>query len=302
MYKISNPDSFDVLLNIYWQEFEKRKNLTSDITGISTGFPLIDAETDGFCAGDYWIILGDSRIGKSSLALNFALNAAKANASVLYCVTEMSPLRLIEKILSIESGIFYKKLRKPKFLNESEQKVLQNSSEDLKKLPMKFIAGGVISIAHLDSWLKNGNYNIVFVDYIQQLLEAQGQDWLAGLQTASFRLQELKTKYNLCMVALSQINKQGQKQQIKKHKTELWAAKGSSTMSQNADNILILDRNYADEETKRELRIQLDKVRYGDSGKVVYSYFDLENGRISPMLSPSSPYITESDILETFDE
>ena len=267
------------LTHLFWQNLEREKQPI-----VSTGFDKIDEETGGFLPQEYWIIGGDARIGKTSLALNFALSVAKQGKNTLYCITEMSNLRLIQKIIGIVANINTKKLWDKERLLKKEIDGLFTTTKAMEKLPLYTIAGQSFSARAISNLITLAEerkliFEVVFVDYIQQLLEAQGQDWFAGLQMASFTLQTMAKEKNICLVALSQISKLGQKA-IVRGELDVWALKGSSAMSQNADVVLLLERKYADIKQKEQLRIKIDKARYGESGISFDAFFNLKTGEI----------------------
>ena len=267
------------LTHLFWQNLERDKGPI-----LSTGFDKIDEETGGFLPQEYWIIGADARIGKTSLALNLALSVAKQGGNVLYCITEMSDLRLVQKIIGIVANINTKKLWDKDRLLKEEIDSLFYTTKEMEKLPLYTVAGQSFSAYAISQLILLAKareiiFEVVFVDYIQQLLEAQGQDWFAGLQMASFTLQSIAKEENVCLVALSQLSKLGQKA-IVRGDLDVWALKGSSAMSQNADVVLLLERKYADMDIREQLKIKIDKARYGESGEHFIANFDLPSGKI----------------------
>ena len=68
--------------------------------GVKTGFPTLDRMTNGFKAGELIIIAARPGIGKTTLAVNFAVNAAlKYKKSVAMFDLEMSSLQVAQRYL-----------------------------------------------------------------------------------------------------------------------------------------------------------------------------------------------------------
>jgi len=68
--------------------------------GVKVGFPTLDKITNGFKAGELIIIAARPGIGKTTLAVNFAINAAlKHNKSVAMFDLEMSSLQVAQRFI-----------------------------------------------------------------------------------------------------------------------------------------------------------------------------------------------------------
>lgn len=268
-----------------WIKYKEERDKLgyNEILGISTGFQTLDEETDGFNKKEYWIIGGESGIGKTSFALNLALNVAEKGYVIFYFITEMGDYRLVEKILGITTKINTKLLRRAKLENFIQEIV--DECRRLSKLKIYIFAGEVFSTNIVENVLKSAmkldvplKPDVIFIDYIQQTLEAQRiSDWVQGLSNASFCYQKIAKEYDVCVVALSQISKEGQKEYSKKGKVEAYALKGSSTLKQNADVVLLLERK---KDNPTDLRIKIDKVRFGEE-KIINAYFNCETGYIA---------------------
>jgi replicative DNA helicase len=79
---------------------------------VQSGFPSVDRVLGGgFRRGDLTVLAGDVASGKSALALGFAVRAAGAGHGVLYLTAEMSPERVLERIIAVESRVSVDELR-----------------------------------------------------------------------------------------------------------------------------------------------------------------------------------------------
>ena len=68
--------------------------------GVKVGFPTLDRYTNGFKSGELIIIAARPGIGKTTLAVNFAINAAlKYNKTVAMFDLEMSSLQIAQRYL-----------------------------------------------------------------------------------------------------------------------------------------------------------------------------------------------------------
>ena len=155
----------------------------SKLTGISSGFKSINRITDGFQRGDLIILAARPGTGKTALALNFILNAAKdiqsqkldANkkpgAVVLFSI-EMSAKQVLERMLASESYIDITKIKRGDLVGPALDAV-QTKIQEISELPIFIDDTSNLSILDIQAKLKQikSNYDIrlVVVDYLQLL-------------------------------------------------------------------------------------------------------------------------------------
>jgi replicative DNA helicase len=94
----------------YSRDLQRVMSHDEEVTGTPTGFGLIDAKTNGFQQGDLIILAARPGVGKTALALNFLVNAAKDckeraekvpnNEIVLMFSLEMSSKELCNRMVS----------------------------------------------------------------------------------------------------------------------------------------------------------------------------------------------------------
>ena len=87
-----------------YDEIERLSKMKSAVTGISTGFPSLDAKTTGLHDGELIILAARPAMGKTAFALNIAQNAAiKDDRSVAIFSLEMSKEQLVQRMLCAAS-------------------------------------------------------------------------------------------------------------------------------------------------------------------------------------------------------
>lgn len=155
----------------------------SKLTGISSGFKPINRITDGFQRGDLIILAARPGTGKTALALNFILNAAKDIKSqkadnnkkpgtvVLFSI-EMSAKQVLERMLASESYTDITKIKRGDLDGQSLNNI-QQKIEEISELPIFIDDTSNLSILDIQAKLKQikSNYDIrlVVVDYLQLL-------------------------------------------------------------------------------------------------------------------------------------
>ena len=84
-------------------DIEEASKLWGKVSGISTGYPTLDAQIGGLKAGELILIAGDTNNGKSALAQNIAVNVAKNNG-VLFITLEMQKTEAGSRIKHMNGG------------------------------------------------------------------------------------------------------------------------------------------------------------------------------------------------------
>lgn len=182
--KVDNVEPISDIINDY--KISLRNMINSDhtkLTGISSGFKSIDRITDGFQKGDLIILAARPGTGKTALALNFVLNAAKdiksqkqdANkkpgAVVLFSI-EMSKKQVVERMLASESKVNITKIKRGDLVGPALLSI-ENYINEIYNLPIFIDDTSNLSILDIQAKLRQikANYDIklVVVDYLQLL-------------------------------------------------------------------------------------------------------------------------------------
>lgn len=93
----------------YWQEHPLEYG---QVRGLSTGLRDWDAMMGGMQPGDFVVICGRTRMGKSALALTSAYRIARMGKRVAFFALEMRKESLIARFASAESGVSYRKIKR----------------------------------------------------------------------------------------------------------------------------------------------------------------------------------------------
>ncbi|MDH4140910.1 MAG: AAA family ATPase, partial [Coriobacteriia bacterium] len=101
----SNFKRIDDLLQIGFHQLEELFERKEHVTGVPTGFRDLDKLLAGLHAGDLCILAARPSVGKTALALNMSINAAKRGASVALFSLEMSAEQLVQRVLCAEARI-----------------------------------------------------------------------------------------------------------------------------------------------------------------------------------------------------
>lgn len=181
------------------------------LTGTPTGFSRIDERSGGLQRSDLVVIAADTSSGKTSLAIAFALSAAKNGDGVAFYSMEMRKEQIAARMIAIESGvpaseIMYSKLDSGRF---------EAIDRGIGKIYDKPIYFDDRSTSNIDTILASIRtmrlkYGIAgaVVDYLQILsVNMKGSNTEQQMGEAARRLKNLAKELDIWIVALSQLNR-----------------------------------------------------------------------------------------------
>ncbi len=183
-----------------------------DVTGVGTGFRDWDKLTHGLQRGDLIILAARPAMGKTSFALNAAVNAAtKFAASVAIFSLEMPAEQLAQRLLSCEARIDLSNLRGG-YMQEDEWPRLVQASDELAKTKIFLDDMPGVSPTQVRAKCRRlkrrEGLDLVIIDYLQ-LMNA-GHKMGSREQEISYISRSLKSlakELSCPVIALSQLNR-----------------------------------------------------------------------------------------------
>lgn len=250
------------------------------ITGVPSGFEDLDHLTSGFQASDLIIIAGRPSMGKTSLALNIAQNAAvEKNIPVAVFSLEMSKEQLAIRMLCSEGRIDSHKLRGG-FLGESDWPNLTRAAGMLSEAPIFIDDTAVISVLEMRAKArrlrKDQKLGLIVVDYLQLMRERGGAESREQeISLISRSLKALAKELTIPVIALSQLNRRVEDRQNKR--PQLADLRESGAIEQDADVIIFIYRDEVykeDSPDKGTAEIIIGKQRNGPIGTVKLAFLE----------------------------
>jgi len=193
--------------------FIKRAMETKGLTGIDTGFDDLNHISGGWQKTDQIILAARPGMGKTTMAVNHALSAAKSGKNVAFFSLEMSKVQLTSLFLAIITGIDTEKMRNGNLTEKEFDKIAEAMSK-LNKLPI-FIYEMIPELEKITALTRLLNrkvgVDLLIVDYIQMMtsISADGKNRNSELEYISRRLKQLaKTDDVDCSnILLAQLNR-----------------------------------------------------------------------------------------------
>ncbi len=260
-----------------YEQIEARYNNRNELSGVPTGFYDLDNQTSGLNKSDLIILAARPAMGKTSLALNIALNVAlKKKIPVAIFSLEMSKEQLVQRLMCSQAEIDASRLRSGHMQSE-DWAALTKAMGELADAPI-FIddtpALGVMDIRAKCRRLcmEHGNLGLIAVDYLQ-LMEGSSKgrvDRVQEISAISRGLKQLARELNAPVMALSQLSRAVEGRQSKK--PMLSDLRESGSIEQDADIVMFIYRddyyNPENLEMKGKAEIIIAKQRNGPVGSI----------------------------------
>jgi replicative DNA helicase len=267
----SESGEIKLIMEEFIDLLEYRWRSQGSLQGISTGYKFLNKNLEGFLKQDFIILAARPSMGKTSMALNLALNAAlRGNAAVAFFNLEMGKIQIIERALSICSHIPSKAVKRAQFSDDDWVEALQVSSSLANS--NLFLYDKIYTIQGIRSQCKRlkiqNDLKIVFIDYLQLVsttskTENRNQD----ISKISRELKLLAKELDITVVALSQLSRAPEGRL--NHRPVLSDLRDSGSIEQDADAVLFLYRDEyynKDTEDKDLMECIVSKNRNGSVG------------------------------------
>lgn len=263
----------DVLVDTF-NKLEELYNTKGRIVGVPTGFIDLDNKTSGLNPSDLVLIAARPSMGKTSLALNIAQNAAvNHNVPVAIFSLEMSKEQLTNRFLSSEAMVDSQKIRTG-MLEDDDWARLAKALGPLGEASIYIDDTPGISVAEIRAKSRRlkleKNIGLIIIDYLQLM---QGRERAESRQQEiseiSRSLKVLAKEVNVPVIAISQLSRAPEIRSD--HRPILSDLRESGAIEQDADLVMFLYReDYYNPETEKKniAEIIIAKHRNGSTGVV----------------------------------
>lgn len=272
------------------ESFDRLDDLHKDknkIRGVPTGYRDLDNTLAGFQRSDLVILAARPSMGKTALALNFAHNiAVQSHQPVLIFSLEMSKEQLVDRLLSMESGVDAWALRTGNLTDADFEKIGQ-AMGTLSEAPIFIDDTPGITVSDLRTKARREAHQrelgLIIVDYLQLMSGGSrfGGDGnrVQEISEISRGLKGVARELNVPVLALSQLSRsvESRSPQI----PQLADLRESGSIEQDADVVAFIYREEyynPDTERKKLTDVFIKKHRNGPTGGVEL-YFDNEKQR-----------------------
>ena len=207
---------------------------------VKTGFRFTD-EKGGLRLGSVLVIGAFTSVGKSSLALNMAVNVARKNVPVAYYSLEMGAVELWSRIISSSTSVSaWKILNRP--LKTEELAVIDKGVAHITNIPLYIDDKATTKFSKMmrsvRTMVKKYGIKIFFVDYLQIFSQnSKSSNEESNLGSMARECKNICRELNICCVILSQLRRD----KDERHPT-IDMLRGSGQIEESADNVVLIDR------------------------------------------------------------
>lgn len=244
------------------------------LTGVGTGFTDLDGMTSGLQAADLVIIAGRPSMGKTSLAMNIAENAAVGNKTpVAIFSMEMPGEQLAMRMMASLGRINAHRVRTGK-LNDDDWPRLTSAVSMLAETPIYIDDSPALTPMELRARARRlhreHGLGLVVIDYLQLMQTGDNSENRATeVSNITRSLKGLAKELNVPVVALSQLNRSLEQRPNKR--PVMSDLRESGAIEQDADVIIFIYRDEVydeDSADKGTAEIIIGKQRNGPTGAV----------------------------------
>ena len=247
----------------------------SEPPGLSTGLSAVDRKINGLNKSDLLLLAARPGMGKTSMALNVALSAAKSSGKTVAIFSlEMSKEQLVTRLLANEGLIENTRLSTGN-LRESDWEKIAQAASVLNQTNIRIDDNPLLTVADMNAKCRRlDNLGLVVIDYLQLMTSAGGKGYSGenrqqAVADISRMLKIMAKELQVPVLCLSQLSRANEKREDKR--PMLSDLRESGAIEQDADIVMFLYRDdyYNEDSDKRNIaECIVAKNRHGETGKV----------------------------------
>jgi len=229
--------------------------------------PTLNDKIFGLSRGRVVIIGGRTSQGKTSLALQLAIDAAQQGFKVRYLSLEQDEEELADRIFCNVTNVPFMTYRQdPTRYNDQLEDFHRFSLDKLKSFIVAYKVGAKLN--EVEALVQDLEADLVIVDYIQAIKKLS-QDKLEAINEYIIGFRESAVKNKFAGILVSQVNREAEDK--RGSEPNLWNLKGSGTLEEHADTVLLCHYKYAYTKADKDrgfFKLIVAKQRQGEVGDI----------------------------------
>ena len=270
------------VMNEVWETIKERQAQGGEFPGISTGLVDLDRRISGLNDSDLIIVAGRPGMGKSSLAMNIGVEAAKQSGkSVAVFSLEMSKAQLGLRLVSTEALIDNKKLTTGRIVGEEEWGRVALAVASLSQAKMYLDDDASLSVADINAKCRRiDDLGLIIIDYLQLMTSAGGppknnENRQQIVSDMSRALKLMAKELNVPVICASQLSRANESRSAGQRRPMLSDLRESGAIEQDADIVMFIHReSYYEDDTENPNVAEciVAKNRHGETGTVMMEW------------------------------
>ena len=243
--------------------------------GVSTGLSSVDGKINGLRKSNLVLLAARPGMGKTSMALNIAINAARSSGKTVAIFSlEMSKMELVTRLIATEGLVENGRLTTGN-LRESDWAKIAEAASNLSRMDIRLDDNPLLTVADMNAKCRRlDNLGLVIIDYLQLMTSAGGKSYNSenrqqAVSDISRMLKIMAKELQVPVLCLSQLSRANEKREDKR--PMLSDLRESGAIEQDADIVMFLYRDdyYNEDSEKRNIaECIVAKNRHGETGKV----------------------------------
>jgi len=258
------------------EQIEQMEQHGSDLTGLATGFVDLDKKLAGLQPANLVVIAGRPAMGKSSLALNMAVNAAAEDEPTAIFSLEMSKEEIVQRILSSVGKVDSMKIRSGQ-LGPLWRRVVDAAGR-MYQAPMFIDDSPAVTVTDIRAKCRRlkrkRGLSLIVVDYIQLMETTGGENRHQEIAQITRNLKNLARELAVPIIAMSQLNRSLESREDKRPR--LSDLRESGSIEQDADVVMFIYRHEyyhpEDQDKRGTAEVIVAKHRAGATGPVEMTF------------------------------
>lgn len=272
---LDGSDMSDVMGELRW-----RMENVGACRGMKFGFPILESMLDGLHGGQLYVVGARPSVGKTALITTMILNLLRDKRFPAVFSLEMKGVLLKSRIVSSAAGVpFIKQNKQPH--TDAEVEKLNDAIVSLQSMPWWYKDSARMDIDQICSLSRRlhstQSLSVIFIDYLQIIgnTRYKGNEVKNRVAENCFMLKQLAEELNVPVIVPAQLRRKTGHfdrgtQATVRAKPELEDLKEAGDIEQDADVVMLLDRDQAENGEYAEIRVA--KQRNGPVGRIVLEF------------------------------
>lgn len=283
MDRAASTESAKLVGDTVYQTLEDLEAAKTSPARMPTGIDALDSHCGGVARGECVVIGGTTGTGKSAISLCMAVHAATMGRSVAFFSLEMTAAQLQQRILAQIAGVNLGNIVRSTYTKDERRAMVEASAAMQQwKFAIYDRANVRVKDLHAQALTHKADHglDLIVVDYCQLVKPDNGKASLyEGLTQVSRDIKVIAKDLSVPVLSLAQLNRES----IKTGDPRGEHLKGSGSLAEDADMVLLLSEREADDGEKlengeRPIRLRVDKARQGERA-VLHLIFDAPHQR-----------------------